>query len=320
LEKYMAGILNRRSLLATGALAGLGALAAPVEAAPPRRGKDEPFRYSLNTSTISGQKLPITEEVDLAAKAGYDAIEPWIRELDAYVGGGGSLKDLRKRIEDQGLAVPSSIGFATWIVDDDAQRAKGLEEAKRSMDLVAQIGGTRLAAPPVGATDRADLDPMRMAERYRALLDLGDQMGVVPELEVWGFSKTLNRLGTAALVAVESQHPKACVLSDVYHLYKGGSDFNGMKLLSAAAIQVFHVNDYPAEPRDKITDAHRVYPGDGVAPLGPLFQDLYRAGFRGYVSLELFNRDYWKQDAALVAKTGLEKTRAAVRQALKGLT
>ncbi|MGV3723160.1 MAG: sugar phosphate isomerase/epimerase family protein [Actinomycetota bacterium] len=316
----MAGILNRRSLLASGALAGLGALAPSANAAPPRRGKDEPFRYSLNTATISGQKLPITEEIDLAAKSGYDAIEPWIRELDAYVGGGGSLKDLRKRIADHGLTVPSAIGFASWIVDDDAQRAKGLEEAKRSMDLVAQIGGTRLAAPPVGATDRSDLDPMRIAERYRALLELGDQMGVVPELEVWGFSKTLNRLGTAALVAVESQHPKACVLSDVYHLYKGGSDFNGMKLLSAAALPVFHVNDYPAEPRDKISDAHRVYPGDGVAPLSPLLQDLYRAGFRGYLSLELFNRDYWKQDASLVAKTGLDKTRAAVRKAMKDLT
>jgi 2-keto-myo-inositol isomerase len=309
--------IDRRTLMATGAGTVLASLVSELPAAPVKRGKDEPFRYSLNTSTISGQKIPITDEIELAAKAGYDAIEPWIRELDAFVSGGGSLKDLKKRIEDHGLTVPSAIGFATWIVDDDAQRAKGLEEAKRSMDLVAQIGGTRLAAPPVGATDRADLDPMRIAERYRALLELGDQMGVVPELEVWGFSKTLNRLGTAALVAVESQHPKACVLSDVYHLYKGGSDFAGMKLLSSAAIQVFHVNDYPSEPRDKITDAHRVYPGDGVAPLNTLFRDLYNAGFRGYLSLELFNREYWKQDAALVVKTGLDKTRAAVRAAMQ---
>jgi 2-keto-myo-inositol isomerase len=314
----MADLWNRRSLLASAGLVGLGALAPEAEAAP-RRGKDEPFLYSLNTSTISGQKLSITEEIDLAAKCGYDAIEPWIRELDAYVSGGGSLKDLRKRIEDRGLAVPSAIGFASWIVDDPVQRAKGMDEAKRSMDLVRQIGGTRIAAPPVGATDRSDLDPMRIAERYRALLELGDEMGVVPELEVWGFSKTLNRLGTAALVAVEAQHPKACVLSDVYHLYKGGSDFAGMRLLSSVALPVFHVNDYPAEPREKITDAHRVYPGDGVAPLGPLFRDLYQSGFRGYLSLELFNRDYWKQDAALVARTGLEKLRAAVRAAMREL-
>jgi sugar phosphate isomerase/epimerase len=73
------------------------------------------------------------------------------------------------------------------------------------------------------------------------------------------------------------------------------------------------MNDYPAEPpRDEIADAHRVYPGDGVAPLAGLLRDLRAAGFRGALSLELFNREYWKQDPLTVAKTGLERMRAAV--------
>ena len=81
-------------------------------------------------------------------------------------------------------------------------------------------------------------------------------------------------------------------------------------------MEVFHVNDYPASPpRETITDADRVYPGDGVAPLDRLFQDLRAAGFRGTLSLELFNRGYWQQDALLVARTGLEKMRAAVERA-----
>ena len=68
--------------------------------------------------------------------------------------------------------------------------------------------------------------------------------------------------------------------------------------------------------RDQITDAHRVYPGDGVAPLRELLRDLRRSGFRGVLSLELFNRDYWQQDALTVARTGLDKMRAAVRSSL----
>ncbi|OYW33991.1 MAG: hypothetical protein B7Z51_00240 [Methyloversatilis sp. 12-65-5] len=43
-----------------------------------------PFRYCLNTSTIREQKLGIVAEVELAAKVGYDGIEPWIRELDDF--------------------------------------------------------------------------------------------------------------------------------------------------------------------------------------------------------------------------------------------
>jgi len=213
--------------------------------------------------------------------------------------------------------VESAIGFASWIVDDDAARKKGLEQARYDMDLVQQLGGVRLAAPPVGATNQANLDLFRAAERYRALCEVGAKLGVVPQVEVWGFSRSLSRLGETALVAIESAHPQACILADVYHLHKGGSGFTGLRLLSAASMQVFHMNDYPADPpREKITDAHRVYPGDGVAPLVPMLRDLQRLGFRGMLSLELFNREYWKQDALVVARTGLAKMKAVVARAM----
>lgn len=311
--------LSRRDAMTAGLSLATGAAVAlkSASAAVANESTADPFTYCLNTSTIRGQELGIVREVEIAAAAGYQAIEPWIRELDEYVKLGGSLADLRKRIADAGLTVESAIGFAAWIVDDDAQRAQGLEEARRSMDLVAQIGGTRLAAPPVGATDLPKLDLFRAAERYRDLLLLGDQMGVVPQAEVWGFSKNLSRLGETTFVAIESGHPKACILPDIYHIHKGGSDFHGLKLLSQTAVHVFHVNDYPAEPpRDTITDAHRVYPGDGVGPLTQIFQDLIRRGGKCVLSLELFNRDYWKQDALAVAREGLQKSKAAVARAL----
>jgi sugar phosphate isomerase/epimerase len=308
--------ITRRQWLAGSSAAAVAGLTAAR--ATPSEPNKVPFRFSFNTSTIMGQKLPIVKEVEIAGKAGYDAFEPWVRELEQYAKEGGSLEDLGKRIRDQGMKVESSIGFFDWIVDDNERRKKALEDARRSMDLVHRIGGQRIAAPPTGATDKADLNLLKAAERYRDLLAIGDQIGVVPQVEVWGFSKSLSRLGEAALVAVESGHPKACVLADVYHLHKGGSDFTGMNLLSASALQIFHMNDYPADPpRATITDAHRIYPGDGVAPLKAVLRDLHRLGFRGVLSLELFNRDYWKQDPMIVARTGLEKMRAVAQSSLE---
>jgi sugar phosphate isomerase/epimerase len=277
----------------------------------------EPFVYGLNTSTLQGFKLPIVEEVKLASAVGYGGVEPWIRELEQHEKDGGSLEDLGKQIRDLGLVVPSAIGFFEWAVDDADRRKKALEDARRAMEKVKAIGGTRIAAPASGATDVEGIDLRRLAERYRAVLDLGDEIGVVPEVEVWGFSKTLTRLGDAVFVAIESGHPSACILPDVYHLYKGGSNLGGIRLLSGKAIPVFHMNDYPAQPpRETITDAHRVYPGDGVAPLGDLMRDLRDIGFDGMLSLELFNREYWKQAPEAVARTGLKKMKAVVRKAL----
>jgi sugar phosphate isomerase/epimerase len=271
------------------------------------------FRYCFNTSTVRGQKLSLVEEIDVAADAGYQAIEPWINEIQAYAERGGSLPDLKKRIADRGLTVESAIGFAEWIVDDESRRTKGLEQARRDMDLVQQIGGKRIAAPAAGATDVETTDYLKVAERYRALLALGDHIGVVPQVEVWGFSKTLTRLGQAVMVAIESGHPQACVLPDVYHLYKGGSSFEGLKLLRGSSMHVFHMNDYPDKPpRPAIKDSDRVYPGDGVAPLAGILKTLREIGFSGYFSIELFNPTYWQQDPHLVARTALEKLKACV--------
>ena len=271
------------------------------------------FLFGLNTSTIRGQKLPIVEEIEIAAKVGYEGMEPWIDELQRYAEAGGSLPDLGKRFRDAGIRVESAIDFFEWAVDDEARRKKGLEAARKSLEMLQKIGGKRLAAPPVGATENA-VDPLRLAERYRALLELGDRMGVVPQVEVWGSSRTLGRLGEAAMVAIESGHPRACILPDVFHLYKGGSSLEGIRLLAPAAIHVFHVNDYPADPpRAELTDADRIFPGDGVAPYKTLLRDLRQGGFQVMLSLELFNRQLWRQDPENVLKVGLAKMRALVR-------
>jgi 2-keto-myo-inositol isomerase len=306
--------VSRRQFIA-GAGAAFGA--AMTSRSKASTGLKMPFRYCLNTSTIRGQKLSLEKEIETTAQAGYDAIEPWVDKIHSYVRDGGNLKDIRGRISDSGLTVESAISFIRWIVDDDDVRAKGLEQARRDMDVLAQIGGKRIAAPPAGATRQAGLDLMKAAERYRALLELGERMGIVPQVEVWGSSKNLHRLGQSMFVVIESGHPKACLLPDVYHIYKGGSDFTGLKQLSAHAIQVFHLNDYPADPpRETIGDRDRVYPGDGIAPLTQILRDLQANGSRAFLSLELFNPNYWKQDPLAVAKTGLAKMKDAVGKAL----
>jgi len=276
------------------------------------------FQYCLNVSTLRGQELGVVRELEIASEAGYDAVEVWINGLQTYLDEGGSLSDLRKRIDDLGLSVANAIGFAQWIVDDDSVRKQAMEQLKQEMDMLAQVGCARIAAPPAGATREPGLDLMKAAERYRATLELGESQGVIPQLEVWGFSANLHRLGQTMFVAVESQHPKARILPDIYHLYKGGSEFNGLKLISGSAIELFHINDYPAQPvRAEIDDSYRVYPGDGVAPVTEVLKDLRKTGPGKILSLELFNKDYWQQDPLNVAKTGLAKMKQSVAKAIK---
>ncbi len=306
---------NTKVAIASAAILGqVGSPAAVHSAAntPTSIARENKVKYCLNTSTIHGEVVPIIDQIAIAQKAGYDAMEPWLRDINKYTAQGGTLSDLKKRIQDAGLTIESSIAFANWIVDDDAARSKGLEQARKDMDIVTAIGGIRIAAPPAGATDVAPLNLDRVAERYRALLEVGKMAGCTPQLEVWGFSKNLSKLSEVLYVTAAAQHPDACVLPDIYHLYKGGSEFYDLALLSGKRIHVFHMNDYPDIPRDKITDADRVYPGDGISPVSKILATVLASGFNGVLSLELFNRTYWKQDPNLVAATGLERMKKAV--------
>ncbi len=311
-------MIDRRSFLVSS---GVVAAVATSSIQPKLKAADSAvnsprIRFCLNMSTLRGHNLTVPEQIRIAGEAGYDSIEPWIGDLEKYASAGGSLADLKRQIEDAGMIVDSAIGFAQWIVDDEAQRANGLEHARRDMELIKSIGGSRIAAPPIGAHQSSGPDLATIAQRYRAVLEVGHEVGVTPQLELWGFSPTLSKLGELAYVATAAGHPDACVLPDFYHIYKGGNDFASLGMIEASRMHVFHINDYPAQPGiDKIGDKDRVFPGDGVCPLPEIIAMLIRNGFAGAFSLELFNPDYWQRDALAVAKEGLEKSRAVVAAA-----
>lgn len=274
------------------------------------------FTYCLNMSTIRGHKLGFIKELETAAKAGFRSVEIWMNTLQSYLTEGGSVKEAKKRIADLGLTVENCIGFAEWIVDDEDKRKKGLEQLKKEMELLAMIGCKRTAAPPMGATTAAGLDLKKAAERYRVILELGDATGVVPHLELWGFSKNLSRVSEVYFVALESGHPSAKVLLDVYHLYKGGSSLETLSLINPSSVDILHMNDYPGHLAPAvITDADRVYSGDGVAPIKKILKSLSKRDTPLVLSTEVFNKIYYSQDALLVAKTALQKMKKLVEVA-----
>ena len=309
--------MSRRTLIkASGTAAGMALIPSMSEAKSNSLANSsvvakQKFEFSLNMSTIMGQKLGFIKELEVAAQAGYKHCEIWVPTLETYLKSGGTIADARKRIADLGIKVQNAIGFAQWIVDDETTRNKGIEQLKREMDLLAQLGCHRTAAPPMGATKEAGLDLRRVAERYRTILDLGVSMSVIPQLEMWGHSKNLNRVADVLFVAAEAGHPAARLLLDVFHIYKGESSHDCLHLVGENAIEVFHVNDYVTTMKPGvITDADRIYAGDGEAPIKKIVGLLKPSSQPVILSLELFNKTLYQQDALLVAKTGLAKLKA----------
>ncbi|MEM1137676.1 MAG: sugar phosphate isomerase/epimerase family protein [Bacteroidota bacterium] len=286
----------------------------PIQEPPIKTDKPK-FLFSLNTSTIKGQQLGFMEEIEITAKAGYDAIEIWINGLQKYLEEGGSLQDLNKKLKALNLEVVNAIGFAQWIVDDENTRNNALAQLKKEMDMLAEIGCKRIAAPPAGATKEPGLDLNKAGDRFQEILNLGKTTGVIPQLEVWGFSANLNKLSEVLYVAAEADIENTRILPDIYHLYKGNSGYNSIHLLNPDAIDIFHLNDVPASiDSATIEDKDRVYPGDGIAPINKVLSHLAKGKAPTILSLELFNPEYWKEDALSVAEKGLQKMQQLANQ------
>lgn len=270
--------------------------------------KNKTFKFCLNTSTISGQKPGLSGYIKTASKVGYDGIELWVRDVKEYLNSGKSSTSLKKFIEEHNLSVEGAIGFAPWL-----KGGEGMKQMREEMEMMQSIGCKRIAAPASGFKQGDKLDFQEAAERFFELLEIGREVGIQPCLEFWGASPVLWHMGQVLQIAALANHPNAKILADVYHMFRGDSGFDSLKLLNGNVLELFHMNDYPGNiPRLEQNDADRVYPGDGVAPLKEILTDLKNMGGEKVLSLELFNRGYWKEDAALVAKTGLEKMKNLV--------
>jgi 2-keto-myo-inositol isomerase len=310
--------LKRRELLqvtAAGLAAAtvIGGVAGSVRAAVAAAGKEaamskDRWKLCMNVATI--RPASVEEKIKATAAAGFDGIELWTDDLAKWEQGGKTLADLAKFLKDSGLEAPDVIGFGTTMPPNEADRPKALEDAKRRCEQAAKIGGKRIALVP--QPDRADIDLAWAAERYREILDACKSTGVVPALEFHGFARGVHSLEQAVTICTKADRPEACIVADTCHMIRGGGDLASVAKVKGGLFGIFHINDLPKKQADQVKDSDRLYPGDGVLPLAQMLKDLWKAGFRGPLSLEMFSDAEWKKPAAEVAKRGIEKIRAVI--------
>lgn len=318
--------MKRRKFISAGTAAGLAAavfqpsILSAQQSADEQQDKREkryqkgasPWPICLDTATIRPASL--RDKVKIAAKAGYDAIEPWDGELKEFEEKGGNLKDLGREIKDLGMFVPSVIGLWNALPPTKELFESSLKDTRNRMRMAAAIGAEHVQTIP--NTVGENYDPKWVSARYRDIIEIGlNDFNLKPAL-VFVKYFPVKTLGQATAIAMDADHPQAMVIPDVYHMYISGGGFEGMNLINGNAYAIFQFNDAPASPAfANLGDEHRVYPGDGILPLPKILKDLKASGFKRCISLELYNPQYHKQDLQQVAKTGLEKTLAVIKKA-----
>ena len=249
----------------------------------------------------------------MAARAGYDMIELWSEDLEAHVKAGGSLAQVRAQLQHAGLQVPSMISLGGWLDCAEADFPAQLAKCRERLEAAAVLGCPHIVASP---PFQAHVDLGVAGERYAALLDLGRKIGVLPAMEFLGFVAQIHNLRTAMEIVARANDRDATVVLDPFHIFRGGGEFEEVRLVAGHAVAICHFNDAPGDkPRAEQGDADRVQPGDGILPLEGLVRSLRAIGYHGPISLELFNRALWEQDPVAVCSDGLRRMREIIGRA-----
>src|SRR4029453_11182463 len=108
-------------------------------------------------------------------------------------------------------------------------------------------------------------------------------------LEFAKTSRLANSIQTALQIVREANHPNVRIMMDTFHFYAGVGKVEDLELLRDGELAHLHFEDIPPDPpREQLTSQqHRLFPGEGPAPLTAPVEIMKREGDSGPASMEL---------------------------------
>jgi sugar phosphate isomerase/epimerase len=263
---------------------------------------------SINLATVR-QQWNLREAADACRRHGIAAIDPW-RDQVAAVGLGEAVR----AIKDNGLAVSGYCRGGMFPAADAAGRQAAIDDNKRAIDEAAALGAACLVLVVGGL-------PQGSRDIHAARRMVADGIGaVLPHARANAMPLAIEPLhpmyaGDRACVNTLAQALDLCdalgdgvgVAIDTYHVWwdpaleaqiaRAGAD---NKILA------YHICDWLVPTRDLLLD--RGMMGDGVIDLPRVRAAVEKAGYQGYVEVEIFSAaDWWTKPGDEVLRTCIER-------------
>jgi 2-keto-myo-inositol isomerase len=145
--------------------------------------------------------------------------------------------------------------------------------------------------------------------RMSRLADLGKEYNVKIAIE-W-----FQSLKDVIKIVETSNNENLGMIIDTFHWYRGDGDIRNIDIIPVKKLYLVHINDCEDFPKEKLTDKNRIYMGQGVIPLIEILQKLKRINYEGYLSVEIFRDEYWKEELLTISKKALQSLKETLRKA-----
>jgi len=265
------------------------------------------MQHRLALHTWSLDTTPLADVLRAAKNAGWDAVE--LRRLDftrCFEKGmtNAQVLDLVRKSGLKVACIGTEYGLIFAQGDEKRRLLKVLEETCANAvalgcDLIMIAPGQNSPTPlPEAAANFREGGEIAKAHGLRFALEFNSAHDVI------------NRLEIGREIIALTNHPNCGLLFDAYHLERSGGGGRGFEHVAPSEIFAFQFSDVPTGPPPAVRrPTDRLPPGKGKVRWREVFQLLKEKGYRGYLSYEAPNPDYWSRPPEDVAREAVEATR-----------
>jgi 4-hydroxyphenylpyruvate dioxygenase len=258
-------------------------------------------KRAIATVCLSGT-LP--DKLEAAAAAGFDAVEIFENDLLTFE---GTAAEAGRMCSDLGLEVALFQPFRDFESMPEPQRRRNLDRAERKFDTMAQLGAPMvLVCSNVQAA--ALPEPERAADDLREMAERAGRRGLLVGYEALAWGKHVNRWRQAWDIVRHADHPALGLILDTFHTCALGDDLSGLaETVPAEKLFFVQLADAPRLSMDPLSWSRhfRSFPGQGELPVAEFLRDVLAAGYRGPLSLEIFNDEFRSAPSRRIARDGL---------------
>ena len=258
------------------------------------------MKTSTATVSIAGD---LGEKLTAIAKAGFDGIE--IFEQD-FISFDLSPTDVRKMVADHGLEITLFQPFRDFEgLPEGPLRQRAFSRARHKFDLMCELGtDLMLICSSVHPAGLGGID--RCADDFRELGEIANSYGVRVGYEALAWGRFINDHRDAWEVVRRADHENVGLILDSFHTLGRKLDPDSIRTIPGDRIFFVQLADAPAIEMDLLywSRHFRNMPGEGDLNLLGFMDALYATGYDGPLSLEIFNDEFRRGDAEMVARDG----------------
>ena len=258
------------------------------------------MKTSTATVSIAGD---LSEKLAAIAKAGFDGIEIFEQDFISF-----DLRpaDVRRMVSDHGLEITLFQPFRDFEgLPKGPLRQRAFSRARHKFELMCELGtDLMLICSSVHPAALGGVD--RCADDFQELGEIANSYGVRVGYEALAWGRFINDHRDAWEVVRRADHENVGLILDSFHTL--GRKLNPDSIRTIPGDRIFFVQlaDAPAIEMDLLywSRHFRNMPGEGDLDLPSFMDALYATGYDGPLSLEIFNDEFRRGDAEMVARDG----------------